>query len=415
MDRSESSAAIKFKEGQTVVIKVGTSSLLMNDLNAINLPAIANLCETVARLAQGGCRVVMVTSGAVGVGGQVLGLKTRPTDLPKKQALAAIGQQALMRYYNDFLSALGLSCAQVLLTLDNLANRSQYLNARNTFQALFEYGTIPIVNENDTVAVQELRIGDNDTLSAQVASLVGADWLFLLTDVAGLYTANPQSDPEAKLIPVVDDLAQLNVNVGDAGSSWGTGGMHTKLTAARIAVAAGCRMVICLTECLVHIPTVVLDTPVDAETAGLSFGTLFLPLENPLRGRKRWILGMPSRGQIHLDEGASRAILKRKSLFPAGVRLVQGSFHAQDRVSIVDSDGTEMACGLTNYSSEEVMKIQGKTSAEIKEYLGYFGNDEVVHRDNLCITMVVPGSEGTKSMFYAKQQTLPEAHGESEV
>eukprot|EP00854_Cymbomonas_tetramitiformis_P004238 gene4238-5219_t len=217
-------------------------------------------------------------------------------------------------------------------------------------------------------------------------------------------------------------------------------------------------MVICLTECLVHIPTVVLDTPVDAETAGLSFGTLFLPLENPLRGRKRWILGMPSRvaslvgadwlflltdvaglytanpqsdpeaklipvvddlaqlnvnGQIHLDEGASRAILKRKSLFPAGVRLVQGSFHAQDRVSIVDSDGTEMACGLTNYSSEEVMKIQGKTSAEIKalvstsqlvsqEYLGYFGNDEVVHRDNLCITMVVPGSEGTKRMEKAK-------------
>lgn len=407
MQRSES-AVINFKEGQTVVIKVGTSSLLKKDLNAVNLPAIANLCEAVARLAQGGCRVVIVTSGAVGVGGQVSGLKARPSDLPKKQALAAIGQQALMRYYNDFFSALGLSCAQVLLTLDNLANRSQYLNARNTFQALFEYGSVPIVNENDTVAVQELRIGDNDTLSAQVASLVGADWLFLLTDVAGLFTANPQSDPDAKLIPVVDDLAKLSVNVGDAGSSWGTGGMHTKLTAARIAVAAGCRMVICLSECLLHIPSVVLNTPVDAETAGLSFGTLFLPLETPLRGRKRWILGMPSRGQIHLDEGASRAILKRKSLFPAGIKMVQGSFHAQDTVTIVDCDGIEMAVGLTNYSSEEVLKIQGKTSNEIKDYLGYFGNDEVVHRDNLCITIVIPESEGTKSMFYPQESMLPE-------
>mmetsp|Transcript_19842 Transcript_19842/g.23811 ORF Transcript_19842/g.23811 Transcript_19842/m.23811 type:complete len:432 (+) Transcript_19842:197-1492(+) len=359
-----------------VVIKVGTSSLLKPETNSLYLSLIAKLCETVAKLCNKGYKVVIVTSGAVGVGALQLGLKKKPTDLAKKQALAAVGQQHLMRHYNDFFTALGHRCAQVLLTLDNLANRSQYLNARNTFEALFEYGVIPIVNENDTVAVQELRVGDNDTLSAQVATLVGADYLFLLTDVDGLYTSNPNTDPTAERIPIVEDITKLTAKIGNAGSEFGTGGMQTKLTAARIATSAGCKLVIMLSEGLERIPGC-LD--------GDSVGTLFMPVPNHMKGRKRWILTMPIRGELVLDAGAVKAVKAHRSLFPAGVKEVRGVFNAMEAIRICNTEMVQVAVGIINYNSTEVQTMLGRGSAEYQGELGYNGPDEVIHRDNLCV------------------------------
>ena len=238
----------------------------------------------------------------------------------------------------------------MLLTLDNLANRSQYVNARNTFEELFRYGTIPIVNENDTVAVEQLRIGDNDTLSAQVALLVQADWLFLMTDVNALYTANPSSDPSAQPIHEVPDVSRLHVDTSTAGTQWGTGGMATKLTAARMATAAGCHMVIC------HYgdPGNVLRV-----LRGERVGTVFQPASTPVRGRKRWVLGVPPKGEVWLDAGAVAAVKDRKkSLFSAGIRKVVGEFSAQDAVHICEPDGTEFGRGLINYSSDEVEMVK---------------------------------------------------------
>lgn len=231
--------------GQKIVLKVGTSSLVRSEQQTLNISNLARIADTVKLLHDQGHHVILVSSGAVGVGCQRLGLTSRPTQLARKQALAAVGQVHLMRYYEDFLSSLGLCCAQVLLTRNNLTKREQRMSVRNTFDELLSYGTIPIVNENDTVAVQELRFGDNDTLSAQVATLVQADWLFLLTDVDCLYTSNPKLNPDAQPIYEVEDMSRLQADTSTQGTEWGTGGMATKLMAGRIATAAGCTMVIC--------------------------------------------------------------------------------------------------------------------------------------------------------------------------
>eukprot|EP00198_Chlamydomonas_reinhardtii_P002227 XP_001691563.1 glutamate 5-kinase [Chlamydomonas reinhardtii] len=271
------------------VVKVGTTSLMRPEHQTVNLSSLAKLCEAVRDLRSQGHHVIIVTSGAVGVGAQHLSLPG-PEPL-RKRALAAVGQVQLIKYYEDFLGALGLKCAQLLLTLDNLANRSQYLNARTTFTELLAYGVVPIVNENDTVAVQELRFGDNDTLSAQVAALVQADWLFLLTDVDCLYTANPKDDPNATPIYEVEDISRLTADTSTRGTQWGTGGMATKLTAGRIATAAGCTMVIC------------------NSTAP----------ENIVRIAQLW-----------LDAGAVRAVRdKHRPLVAAGITRVEGEFGLQ--------------------------------------------------------------------------------------
>jgi glutamate 5-kinase len=305
----------------------------------------------------------------------------------QKQALAAVGQAFLMRYYDDFFSTLGKRCAQVLLTLENLAVRSQYLNARNTFDALFALGVIPVVNENDTVAVEELKWGDNDTLSAQVAALVSAQWLFLLTDVDGLYTANPQRDPSATRIPVVEDIGALSADVSQAGTQWGTGGMVTKLTAARLASAAGCRTVICKSDA---------PDAVARCLGGESVGTVFLPVPAAAKGRKRWILALPPRGELRLDGGAVRALAARKSLFPSGVMSASGEFNPQDALRLCDEDGRELARGLVNYAASEVARLLGKSSRDTESVLGYTGVCELVHRDNICFTALMPeaASEG---------------------
>jgi len=318
-------------------------------------------------------------------------LKSKPTDLVQKQALAAVGQAFLMRYYDDFFSTLGKRCAQVLLTLENLANRSQYCNARNTFDALFELGVIPVVNENDTVAVEELKFGDNDSLSAQVASLVSAHWLFLLTDVDGLYTANPHTHPEARRIEVVEDIGALAADVSQAGTQWGTGGMVTKLTAARLASAAGCRTVICKS-----------DRPeaVAAALAGASVGTLFLPVPNAVKGHRRWLLALPPRGELWLSGEAAAALAQRKDIFPSGVVRASGVFAAQDCVRLCDSVGKELARGLVNYPAEEAEALRGAAgggpAASAAAVLGYTGVAELVHRGNVCFTSLLPSlpSEG---------------------
>ncbi|GLC33265.1 hypothetical protein PLESTB_000353000 [Pleodorina starrii] len=365
--------------GDIFVIKVGTSSLVRPEQQTLNLTNLARICETIKLLKNEGHHVIIVTSGAVGVGCQRLGLATKPSLLAKKQALAAVGQVHLMKYYEDFLAALGLTCAQVLLTLDNLANRSQYLNARNTFAELLAYGVVPVVNENDTVAVQELRFGDNDTLSAQVAALVQADWLFLLTDVDCLYTANPKDDPSAVPIYEVEDISRLNADTSTRGTQWGTGGMVTKLTAGRIATAAGCTMVICNSNKPENIVRIVKGEP--------KLGSKFFPLPHSLKGRKRWILSVPVRGQLWLDSGAVHAVRdKHKSLFAAGVARVNGNFNSQDCVSLCDASGIELGRGLVNFSSEEVRAVAGSSRGKaMADQLGFPTMDEVVHREKLVL------------------------------
>eukprot|EP00879_Flechtneria_rotunda_P011759 GHRR01012282.1.p1 GENE.GHRR01012282.1~~GHRR01012282.1.p1 ORF type:complete len:380 (+),score=137.77 GHRR01012282.1:639-1778(+) len=286
-----------------------------------------------------------------------------------------------MRYYEDILNALGMTCAQVLLTLDNLADRSQYINARNTFTELLAYGTIPVVNENDTVAVQELRFGDNDTLSAQVATLVEADYLFLMTDVDALYTANPKLDSTATPIHEVEDISSLTADTSTTGTQWGTGGMVTKLTAARIATAAGCCLVICTSAR----PEGILEI-----LNGARRGTKFYPLARSLKGRKRWLLTVPVRGSLWLDDGATHAVKdKHNSLFPVGVIKVVGQFEAQDAVSLCDASGHEFARGLINFPSKEVLLMQGKKTEHLKEskVLEYVTNWELIHRGNLALLL----------------------------
>ncbi|GFR48556.1 hypothetical protein Agub_g10455 [Astrephomene gubernaculifera] len=332
------------------VIKVGTSSLVRPEHHTLNLSNLARLCEAVKELRAEGHHVIIVTSGAVGIGCQHLGLAA--PERQKKRALAAIGQVQLIRYYENFLGALGLTCAQVLLTLDNLANRSQYLNARNTFTELLAYGVIPVVNENDTVAVQELRFGDNDTLSAQVAALVQADWLFLLTDVDCLYTANPKDDPTATPIYEVEDISHLHADTSTRGTQWGTGGMATKLTAGRIATAAGCTMVICNSNTPENIVRIARGEP--------RLGTKFFPLPHCLKGRKRWILSVPVRGKLWLSAAAVRAVRdRRRPLVASGVEQLEGDFHVQECVSLLDPSGCEFARGLASMAAPELGALLG--------------------------------------------------------
>ncbi|MEN9248429.1 MAG: glutamate 5-kinase [Gloeomargarita sp. GMQP_bins_120] len=364
---------------QTVVVKIGTSSLTQGGNGTLNLATLASLVETLARLRREGQRVVLVSSGAVGIGCQRLGLTERPQNLALRQAVAAVGQGRLMRLYDDLFSVLGQPIAQVLLTREDLSQRHRYINVLNTLTELLNLGIIPIVNENDTVAVEELRFGDNDTLSALLASLLGAQWLILLTDVDRLYARDPRQDPQAPPITLVNriaDLRDLGVQVGQGGSGWGTGGMVTKIAAARIATAAGVRTVITDGRQPQNLPKIL---------AGELIGTHFLPQTPPIRARKRWLAhGLVPVGRLVVDAGAVRAICQQgRSLLPAGVMAVEGDFPAQSAVQVVDETGREIARGLVNYSSEELRQICGCHSDTIPERLGYAGPDTVIHRDNL--------------------------------
>jgi glutamate 5-kinase len=365
----------------TLVIKIGTSSLTHPQTGQLALATIAALVEVICQLQQQGHQVVLVSSGAVGVGCARLGLEERPRTVALKQAIAAVGQGRLMRIYDDFFSSLQQPIAQVLLTRGDLCDRNRYLNASNTFQELFNLGIVPIVNENDTVAVDELKFGDNDTLSALVAGLVEADWLFLLTDVDRLYSADPRTDPAAQPITHVERIEQLSeVQAGDQGSQWGTGGMATKIVAADIATGAGVRTVITQGQKPGNIAKIL---------AGEAIGTQFSPHEQPINARKRWIAHalIPS-GKLWLDTGAAQAIAQSgKSLLAAGITAVDGQFNSQDAVELCDAQGKAIARGIVNYSSVELAQIKGKHSEEISDTLGYAGAETVVHRDNLVITI----------------------------
>lgn len=366
---------------KTLVVKIGTSSLTHAEGNALALSTIASLVETLTRLRQQGYEVVLVSSGAVGVGCRRLGLAERPKTMAMKQAVAAVGQGRLMRVYDDLFSSLEQPIAQVLLTRSDLVQRSRYVNAYRTFRQLLKLGVIPIVNENDTVAVEELKFGDNDTLSALVANLVGADWLFLLTDVDRLYSADPRYHPDAKPIHVVEhieSLDDLQVQVGDRGSSWGTGGMVTKIAAARIATSAGIRMVITEGRSPGNIERIL---------KGENLGTHFAPQAQPSTARKRWIAnGLVPTGKLYLDAGAVKAIChKGRSLLAAGITDIEGEFHQKDAVQLCDQSGKEVARGLVNYASIELEKILGLKSDQIASVLGHEGAETVIHRDNLVL------------------------------
>jgi glutamate 5-kinase len=364
----------------TLVVKIGTSSLTQTATGQLALSTIAALIETLSELRASGHRVVLVSSGAVGIGCARLNLAERPKKIAIKQAIAAVGQGRLIRVYDDLFTSLGQPIAQVLLTRRELMERSSYLNAYNTFQALFELGVIPIVNENDTVAVEELKFGDNDTLSALVASLIEADWLFLLTDVDRLYSADPRLFPDAQPITLVNttELAQLQVEAGASGSQWGTGGMATKLTAARIASSAGVRTAIAHGRYPSNIKKILQGEPI---------GTQFVAQARTESARKRWIAyGLVPTGKLYLDSGAVQAICHGgKSLLAAGIIQVEGEFEASDAVQLCDPNGQEIARGLVNYNAEEIARVKGHHSHQIPSLLGYVGAETVVHRDNLVI------------------------------
>lgn len=374
---------------QTLVLKIGTSSLTHPDTGHLALSTIAALVETLSRLRQQGHSVILVSSGAVGVGCARLGLTERPRTMALKQAVAAVGQGRLMRVYDDLFTSLQQPIAQVLLTRSDLVQRSRYLNASNTFQELLKLGVVPIVNENDTVAVDELKFGDNDTLSAMVASLVEADWLFLLTDVDRLYSADPRIHPDAQpisLVQCIDQLSEMQVQAGDRGSRWGTGGMFTKITAARIATAAGVRTVITEGRQPQNIERIL---------RGESIGTQFEPQPQAFNARQRWIAhGLVPAGKLYLDDGAVTAICQAgKSLLAAGITEVEGEFQTQDAVQLCDRNGREIARGLVNYRSTELQQIQGCHSEEIASILGYAGAETVVHRNNLVILASPPSTD----------------------
>ncbi|GAB4243591.1 MAG: glutamate 5-kinase [Stanieria sp.] len=366
-------------ESQTIVIKIGTSSLTQ-PTGQIAIATIASLVETLTSLRSAGHRVVLVSSGAVGVGCARLNLKERPRKIAVKQAVAAVGQGRLMRIYDDLFSSLQQPIAQVLLTRRELMERTSYVNAFNTFVALLELGVVPIVNENDTVAIDELKFGDNDTLSALVASLIEADWLFILTDVDRLYSADPRLNPNAQPIELVGsaEFKQLQVEAGGNGSQWGTGGMATKLAAARIATSSGVRTVITQGKQPQNILQIIQGEPL---------GTQFEPQSRADNARKRWInYGLIPMGKLYLDRGAVKAICQQgKSLLPAGITKIEGDFVASDAVQLCDGEGREIGRGLVNYSSTEITQIKGHHSEKIAQILGYEGADTVVHRNNLII------------------------------
>ncbi|MDF5714439.1 MAG: glutamate 5-kinase [Rhizonema sp. NSF051] len=367
---------------QTIVVKIGTSSLTQPETGQLALSTIATLAETLSHLRGIGHRVILVSSGAVGVGCARLGLTERPKAIALKQAVAAVGQGRLMRIYDDLFTTLQQPIAQVLLSRSDFLKRSGYRNIYNTFKELLTLGVIPVVNENDTVAVEELKFGDNDTLSALVASVVQANWLFLLTDVDRLYSADPRSVPDAQPISLVKNIkefTQLQVDTGTQGSQWGTGGMVTKISAAKIATSSGVYTVITEGKFPNNILKIIQGEPI---------GTHFEPQPEPTSMRKRWIAyGSLPLGKLYLDDGAVVAISQSgKSLLATGITRVEGEFDTQDAVLLCNQSGSEIARGLVNYTSVELQKISGRHSREIAAILGYEGAETVIHRDNLVIT-----------------------------
>jgi glutamate 5-kinase len=368
--------AERLANARRIVIKIGSALFVDQQTGAMNRAWLEGVCADVADLRRAGKDVIVVSSGAVALGRRELKL-TRRSRLEESQAAAAAGQIVLAHAYQEILRGFGITTAQVLLTLDDSERRERYLNASRTLLTLLGVGAVPVINENDTVATQELRYGDNDRLSARVAQMVSADCLVLLSDVDGLYTADPRRDGNARYVEEVTELTREVLDMaGGPGSSHGSGGMRTKLEAARIAVGAGCRM--CIATGRVARPMSVLLQGGKA--------TWFLPSATPGAARKQWIAGtLKPKGSLRVDAGAERALAGGRSLLPAGVTAVDGPFGRGDAVSVLSADGREVARGLTAYPSDEAAQIAGRRSGDIQEILGYSGGDEIIHRDDLVL------------------------------
>ncbi|MDO9446173.1 MAG: glutamate 5-kinase [Dehalococcoidia bacterium] len=376
-------------EYRRVVVKVG-SNVLTGGTDALDSATMASITQQIATLMRRGCQVLVVTSGAIAAGRHRLKAhhaSLAPGQLPardvqSRQALAAIGQSRLMALWDELFEQEGVTIAQALLTRRDLADRPAYLNARNTLLNLIDLRVVPIANENDVVSIEEIRdskIGDNDNLSAQVANLVDADLLLILTDLPGIYTADPRHEPDARLIERVERIDDEIVRAasGVAGAR-GTGGMATKVQAARIAIGSGTHVVLADGRARDIVLRAVAGEPV---------GTHFLPSGDRIESRRRYLMsGLQSRGRIQVDGGAATALLAGgKSLLPAGVTACEGEFQRGDVVQVFTSDGRQVASGITNYAADEVRRIQGKRSDQIAEALGYEFGEEVIHRNNLVL------------------------------
>ncbi len=362
-----------------IVIKIGTN-LLADKINGIDAEHINSIVDGVRHLKSLGHHVVLVSSGAIGAGVAALQLKERPKSIPEKQATAAIGQPLLMEAYERAFRKTGFPIAQLLLTKDDFVNRTRYVNAKNTFSVLFEKGAVPIVNENDTVSVEEIKLGDNDNLSALVANLVEADVLIILTDIDGLFSDDPAKNPAAELIPLVEKITpQIEKLAKVSASELSTGGMITKIQAAKRCTSAGTAMIITNGK-----------NPHALEEifSGNFRGTLFLPEHKTLNVRKMWIGSIShSKGIVVVDGGAKGALLlQKKSLLPSGIVEVAGEFKKNDTVTVRDTEGNDIAKGITAYSSIELDKIKGKKTNELEKILHRKSVDEVIHRNNLVLT-----------------------------
>lgn len=367
------------KKAKRIVIKVGTSTITYAN-GKRNFSQIDRLAREISDLQNQGKEMILVTSGAVAVGVDRMGLPGKPKTIPGKQAAAAVGQGVLMHTYEKFFADYGQIVAQVLITKTEAIDRHRYTNTRNTFMELMRQRVISIVNENDVVALDELKIGDNDNMSALVAGIVDADLVIILSDVDGLYTANPQTHPDAVIVPEVTEITpEIETSAGGVGSARGTGGMATKIQAAKAATSSGIHLVIASgTE----------KNAITRVLQGEELGTLFVSRENRLQFRKRWLaFGAKIAGSIVVDDGCAKAIRKAGgcSILPAGVFAVQGEFLPGSTVSVIDKDAHELARGLVHYSSAELEQIKGCNSGEIANILGHKNFDEVIHRDDLVI------------------------------
>jgi glutamate 5-kinase len=386
---------VPLTQARRIVVKVGSALLVDADSARVNRAWLETLVEDLLRLRKRGQRVILVSSGAIALGRRRLGLKHGTLRLEESQAAAAVGQIRLAHAYKELLESNDVTVAQVLLTLEDSERRRRYLNARATLESLLELGALPVINENDTVATAEIRYGDNDRLAARVAQMTGADCLVLLSDVAGLYSADPNRDPQARLVREVRQLTpEIEAMGGRPASQLGSGGMAAKIAAARIALAAGCHM--CIAAGAPRHPLRRIEEGAEC--------TWFIPTATPAAARKQWIAGtLRPAGAVTIDAGALRALLEGRSLLPAGVTGTRGRFDRGDTVSVLASDGSEVARGIIAYSDGDAARIMGRRSSEIAELLGFRGRDEMIHRDDLVLLRV----EGVGAAVATAPQPAP--------
>ena len=363
-------------DAKRITVKIGSALLVDRTTGDLRTKWLKSLARDVATLKGQGADVILVSSGSIALGRAVLDLRRADLPLEQSQAAAAVGQIRLARAYEEALAPHGLTTAQVLVTLEDSADRRRYLNTRATMETLLSLGVIPIVNENDTIATDEIRYGDNDRLAAQIAVTTGADLLILLSDVDGFYTANPGDDPSAKRLDTIENITpEVEAMAGDAGSGLSKGGMKTKLMAARMATAAGCSMIIAQGTN---------DNPLKSLINGAP-STFFPALTDPQAARKRWIASMKTKGAITIDQGAARALSDGKSLLPAGVTHVTGTFGRGDPIEILDAKHRKLGQGLTRYTSAEAAAIKGAKSSQIEAILGNPGRSTLIHRDDMAL------------------------------